>query len=501
MEMKIDNLRRWAAVCWLVVVAGIAFPQSQQGGMAAFREGQLCKIEQFRDTKQREIAAFRDSLNEVYASYLEQRWESFKLFRHERSFRPMPEPPVYDPSEPVRDEDNELPVVAEVPVTLPVPVDTVDLPVVAPVVPAPTTVRAEFFGTQVLLQRIDGCSIDRLANASEGEVAQLWRQLADMPVDTVASDLTRIASELRLNGWGKFLLAREMAGKYIPDASENERVVFAVFMLNQLGYGAKVGRSGQKLYAMLASKVTMYHTLYFTFHGGNHDGSMKYYVIAPGHEELTDIETCKVEFGGGDVPVDFAVAEQPRLADDMAEQPLQFGGDSYSVAYNRNLVRYYATCPCVDFDIYGTAPVDGELLNSLGRQLSPHIDGKSGREAVNYLLHLVQNAFRYKTDQDNYGYEKWNFAEETLVSAYSDCDDRAIFFAQLVRNLLGMKVVLVYYPGIHLATAVHFDEEIFGNYVTVDGEKFLICDPTYVNAHVGMAMPDVGTKVEVIKLF
>ena len=279
--------------------------------------------------------------------------------------------------------------------TLPVPVDTVDLPVVTPVVPAPTTVRAEFFGTQVLLQRIDGCSIDRLANASEGEVARLWRQLADMPVDTVAGDLLRIAGELRLNGWGKFLLAREMAGKYIPDASENERVVFAVFMLNQLGYGAKVGRSGQKLYAMLASKVTMYHTLYFTFHGGNHDGNMKYYVIVPGHKELTDIETCKVEFGGGDEPVDFAVAEQPRLADDMAEQLLQFGGDSYNVAYNRNLVRYYATYPCVDFDIYGTAPVDGELLNSLGRQLSPHIDGKPGREAVNYLLHLVQNAFRY----------------------------------------------------------------------------------------------------------
>ena len=500
MEMKIDKLRRWAAVCWLVVVAGMAFPQSQQGGMAAFREGQLRKIEQFRDTRQREIAAFRDSLNEVYASYLEQRWESFKLFRHERSFRLMPEPPVYDPSEPVRDEDSELPVVAEVPVTLPVPVDTVDLPVVTPVVPAPTTVWAEFFGTQVLLQRVDDCSISHLANASEDEVARFWRQLAYMPVDMVVNDLLRIVRELRLNGWGKFVLAREVAGKYILDASENERVVFAVFMLNQLGYGAKVGRSGQTLYAMLASNATMY-TPYFTFHGGNHDGNMKYYVIVPDHKELTDIETCIVEFGGGDVPVDFAVAEQPRLADDMAEQLLQFGGDSYSVAYNRNLVRYYATCPRVDFDIYGTAPVDGELLNSLGRQLSPHIDGKSGREAVNYLLHLVQNAFRYKTDQDNYGYEKWNFAEETLVSAYSDCDDRAIFFAQLVRNLLGMKVVLVYYPGIHLATAVHFDEEIFGNYVTVDGEKFLICDPTYVNAHVGMAMPDVGTKVEIIKLF
>lgn len=172
------------------------------------------------------------------------------------------------------------------------------------------------------------------------------------------------------------------------------------------------------------------------------------------------------------------------------------------VGYNRNLVNYFSTYPCVDFAIYGTAPVDSRMIGDLRRQLSPHIAGKPQDEAVNHLLHFVQNAFRYKTDQDQYGYEKWNFAEETLVSAYCDCDDRAIFFAQLVRNLLGLETVLVNYPGIHLAAAVRFTDGSLtgGTYVTVDGSRFYICDPTYINADAGMAMPGVGDTVEIVEL-
>jgi hypothetical protein len=113
----------------------------------------------------------------------------------------------------------------------------------------------------------------------------------------------------------------------------------------------------------------------------------------------------------------------------------------------------------------------------------------------------AQKAFSYKTDQDNYGFEKWNFAEETLVNRYSDCDDRAIFFTQLVKNLLGMKVVLVHYPGLHLAAAVRFDNpQTDGDHVIVNNTKYLICDPTYINANLGMEMPKLkGVKMEIIQ--
>ena len=65
-----------------------------------------------------------------------------------------------------------------------------------------------------------------------------------------------------------------------------------------------------------------------------------------------------------------------------------------------------------------------------------------------------------------------------------------MLFSRLVRDLLGLDVVLIYYPG-HLATAVKFSSEVSGDYITYDGARYTICDPTYINASVGMTMPDM----------
>ena len=59
-----------------------------------------------------------------------------------------------------------------------------------------------------------------------------------------------------------------------------------------------------------------------------------------------------------------------------------------------------------------------------------------------------------------------------------------------MRDLLGLKVLLVYYPG-HLATAVNFPSQVAGDYISLRGEKYVICDPTYIGASVGATMPDM----------
>ena len=57
-----------------------------------------------------------------------------------------------------------------------------------------------------------------------------------------------------------------------------------------------------------------------------------------------------------------------------------------------------------------------------------------------------------------------------------------------MRDLAGLDVVLVNRPG-HLATAVAFADEVEGDYFTVDGRRYTVCDPTYIGASVGMTMP------------
>ena len=106
------------------------------------------------------------------------------------------------------------------------------------------------------------------------------------------------------------------------------------------------------------------------------------------------------------------------------------------------------------------------------------------------LINFVQTGFQYKTDQQQFGYERSLFGDETLFYPYSDCEDRSILYSILVRELLGLDVALVSYPG-HLATAVCFKEGPYGDYFNVDGKKFTVCDPTYIGAHIGLTMPDM----------
>lgn len=85
------------------------------------------------------------------------------------------------------------------------------------------------------------------------------------------------------------------------------------------------------------------------------------------------------------------------------------------------------------------------------------------------------------------------FADETLYYPSCDCEDRAILFTRLIRDLLGLKTALIYYPG-HLASAVCFTENVAGDYLLLEDNRYLICDPTYINAPVGKTMPDMDNK-------
>ena len=107
-------------------------------------------------------------------------------------------------------------------------------------------------------------------------------------------------------------------------------------------------------------------------------------------------------------------------------------------------------------------------------------------------LDFVENSFEYKTDFDQFGYEKFYFPEDILFYPYSDCEDRAIFFSYLVKTLLKLDVVGLDYKT-HVATAIKFNSNINGDYVLINNERYIICDPTYIGASAGMCMPQFKT--------
>ena len=202
--------------------------------------------------------------------------------------------------------------------------------------------------------------------------------------------------------------------------------------------------------------------------------------------------------------MDYRIVKMPDLAANMVEKELTFSyqgmPQELHVSYNRALVDYFKNYPQTNIKIYFDADSSRELDYTMVKELKQALEGKNEVEAVNYLLLFVQNAFRYKTDDDQLGKEKYMLPEETLWYPYSDCEDRSFLFAYLVRKILKLDVVGLNYPG-HVATAVRFSDNLSGDYVVSNNRKYMVCDPTYINASVGMAMPRFKRRnPEVVKI-
>ena len=180
---------------------------------------------------------------------------------------------------------------------------------------------------------------------------------------------------------------------------------------------------------------------------------------------------------------------------------------SANIAINESLVAFYSTYPTSEADnnfmtrwaMYANTPLDSEVKKQLYPALYSQLEGKTYPEAANILLDFVQSAFVYEYDDKVWGGDRAFFAEESLYYPYCDCEDRSILFSRLVRDLLGLKVILVYYPG-HLATAVRFDDYVRGDYINLNGERYLVCDPTYIGAPIGVTMPDMDNATATVIL-
>ena len=146
----------------------------------------------------------------------------------------------------------------------------------------------------------------------------------------------------------------------------------------------------------------------------------------------------------------------------------------------------------MDIRCYASSVADEEVRSTVVFQLRDQLQGMSESEAANVLLHFVQKGFEYQPDGQQFGdgVEKSFFFDETLYFPYCDCEDRSIFYACLVRELLGLDVLLLGYSG-HECTAVALSSppETYTSFI-YKGNTYYICDPTYIGADVGVCMPD-----------
>lgn len=435
----------------------------------------------FNKQKQTEYRNYRQKANREYAEFMRKAWVWYKAQpgfpMPDKADPPLPAPVPPSPKEILNIPEQLLPFKTIIPVP-----EIIDQPTpIVPILEIPKTGESFYFtayGTNMQV-RLDTSNRFILENTNEEEVAKTWRKLSSTTYNNLILDCLTLRSQYNLCDWAYLHVLEYLTGSYLGDQTP-EAILLQAFLFNQSGYKIRLGRSQSgKLYLLIASRHLIYDMPYFIV------GNDKFYPLHYKEKELYIYDNAFPE----EKQLSLIVGRDQLFAAPQGyERTLQSKGHygiTATIAFNKNLIDFYNSYPqssvnndgTTKWTFYANTPLSNTVTQKLYPILKAAIAGKSEQEAANILINLLQTGLVYGYDDEIWGEDRPFFPDETLYYPYSDCEDRAILYSRLVRDLLHLETVLLYYPG-HLAMATCFNENVGGKSLLINGKKYTYCEPT-----------------------
>jgi len=434
-------------------------------------QAQVSDFEQWKRQQQQAFQQYRTAEDEAFLEFLKSEWQAFQVFKGER--RDTTPKPARAPA--IRNSSQTTPAVLQADQEKKI-LTVGDAPIVS-----------DFYGHPVPALRypIKPTDLPNEINQANQAAMTAWQIFSIEDHSELLKAVKAEQLRLELGDWGLLLLLERTLREqgYPPNA----RRFYTWFILNRLQYRIKLGAANGSIFYLIPAQQTIYANRFSTIDG------VRYYTVP----QINDGQI----FSYGDSPltndrlfnVDLSrlIAASPAIAEQRLN--LQVDGNDFLLRwqYRPGLVQFMEDYPQVDLPLYFQTSIDSDATQSFLIALRPQLAGLGPREAVNRLLRLTQDMFVYKTDEEQFGREKYLLASESLHYAINDCEDRSIFLAWLIRKLLDLPVIALDYPG-HVALAVAVPLQPGDDFIEFDNRRFVIADPTYIGAHLGETMPEMA---------
>ena len=364
-----------------------------------------------------------------------------------------------------------------------------------------TTNSFQFYGTPMEV-RWGNAKQFKLKGTDKKSISEAFIELTAKGYANLVHDCLKLREQYKLCDWAYYMMLQTISEQACGKGT-NEAIFLQGVLLNQSGYQMRFAlEDNSKLHIMLRMDGFPYRRGYLIADG-------KLFFLMDG-SKAKNLTVCDAAYPGEQM-MSLSVPELPELAKNLSESRTvisRFVNVKADMQMNKNLMDFYTDYP-TSYDgkdvmtrwaYYANAPVASEIKDKVYPQLRQQIGSLPKVQAANLLLNWIQMGLTYGYDDKVWGHDRAFFAEESLFYPFCDCEDRSILFSHLVRDLLGLDIVLVYYPG-HLYTAVCFNEDVAGDYIMVNGRKFTVADPTFYNANVGKTMSKMdNSKAKVILL-
>jgi len=459
----------------------------------SFKKETQDEFDAFKKNVQKEFDAFVSEVDREFSEYLNQNFDSYEIGHEELNTEAL-KPEIIPIAEEVEVSGDVLDyVILESPTTYQGPVfpginktETTDFEI--------KRIDVDFLGWPLYFDiDQDFLNVD-FEEVSPEAISLFWDQMGSFNYNHFLYQISEVANTLNLNQWGYFQLLKKCSKQVYPN-DKNKQTLYQWTLLTRSRYKVKVGFSNDKLFLLVPSVYKMYNIDYVNLNG------IEYYVIDGNGEQ---IQTYAKDFPEADILMDVSI-KKPFYTNPIKKSKnfhFSFEKKKYSVnlGFDEEMINFYKTIPLSDISVYFNSEVSDRTSQSITDAFEPILQGKSEIESANILLRFVQQAFDYKTDQQVYGVERYFFPDELLHYPYADCEDRSVLFAYLVKSLLNREVAALDFPG-HMALAINFGEKVDGSHIEYNNKTFIVADPTFYGAPVGVLMPAVSDlKAKVIPL-
>lgn len=472
--------RRWliTALFWLLPMEiycqidtiGITQPFSPSSFLRQRRE----QFDHFEQEAKQKYRSIQDSVNQIFVQELAKEWkryelhEGYKLEREKDSLNTQPDTPQ-----------------GEIPNNGSIPESFGKHEMGSLLTPPPQQMSLMASTNFIFLDTRYNCFLPksyldiRLNGVKDNAVSHFWDQMNSMGAEWFVEQCQHYKEQLQLNDWGVFDFVRKLFAQQFPNQYDAQTIM-SVFILNQLGVKAKVGRINQQLVCLFAIDATVYGGVPF-----HEEKGTRYYAFSLNPSVHPKggaaIEVVEADFILAERQADMQIKEPMRIAVDTMYWRGRLDEHSILVAYNKNLTDFYREYPCVDLQVYLNASHDPVWEEHIGRALPPLLAGSSNQvEQVGRLMKLIRSNFKYDSDNTLFNSDKFFFCEENFLYGVNDCEDRSVLLAYLVHRFIGLDVVLLTYPE-HVVAAVNFTDNVNADSQTIshNGKKYVICDPSY----------------------
>lgn len=455
-------------------------------------------FEEFKKQYSASYQNYHDSVNVAFEGFLQAAWIEIQAQKPTDTYSsPKPEalpvlkpiPEEYVKKKPAEVQNSRKDLTKDGPQTLS------PTPNKAPINAPPTSSYGlVFFGKfweLSFLQSSVNTQIEA-TNYSESYFAEQWEKLKGVYTESKITEISNLLGEQEATDWSTFLFIQQWIAEQQKIPSQT-RDLHLWFIMQQLGYDFRIGYVKDKSLVLAAFDQPLFGVTYYSFSG------KKYYVIQNSQKIEGRIKTYDGVLGKDlrwRQQVPYNAFDNKQKEERVLKFPFKGEKQEITLALNPSHIAYQEQLLRSKPELYSWFNPSASVISQLDTALIPTLESLSKEEQINYLLAMVQYSFIYQTDTEQFGFEKFMTPEECLWNTASDCEDRTALFAWLIERYTKLDYLFVRYPT-HIALAIDAKElnldlklSTLNSYRdTVNKKTYVVADPTYIGASLGLEMP------------